>query len=744
MKLILQHDERDCGAACLSMIAAHYGLKLPISRHRELTKTDKSGTNLYGLVNGAGSIGLKADALFGTPDELREEIANGKIGFPFIAHIVSEDAMLHYVVVYGLRHDRFQIADPGKGKRRMALDQFFSCWTGYIVTIEKTGAFRKGNETKGSFVKFFAMLRGQYRRLALILVLSLLISSIGILGSFVFQLVLDDLTPAYEQGTDTHVEQIEHPGEGKNTVGLFLESIAVHTTDIAFVFCALIGLYLLQAGIQLARSYLIILLSRKIDILLTLSYYNHIMELPISSVMVRQTGEYLSRFSDTATIRQAISTATLTLLMDSLMVIACGFILYTQNARLFHVSLLMIVFYAVIVLVFRKPIEHSNRNVMECDARLQSYFKESIDGAETVKAAHAEAQVKKNTTGKFYGFIDAVLKNSIISASQDTLVGAIELIGTVVILWLGFSMALAEQVTVGSVVTFYALLAYFTEPIKNLIELQPTLQTAFVAADRLNDILELKSEDMKTGAVLPAEISRWDIQNVDFRYGNRELILRDVSLTLRRGEKIAIVGESGSGKTTLTKLMMRFYEPERGNILADGQNINTFSLAELRQNIAYVDQDTFLFSDTILNNLRLGNESATEIEIRQVCEISHAAEFIERLPLKYETPLDENGANLSGGQRQRLAIARALLRKPQLLILDEATSNLDTITESGIKNTIFRLDSNLTCIIIAHRLTTVKNCDRIYVMNEGRIVESGTHDELMNTNSIYRQMWEKQ
>lgn len=318
MKLILQHDERDCGAACLSMIAAHYGLKLPISRHRELTKTDKSGTNLYGLVNGAGSIGLKADALFGTPDELREEIANGKIGFPFIAHIVSEDAMLHYVVVYGLRHDRFQIADPGKGKRRMALDQFFSCWTGYIVTIEKTGAFRKGNETKGSFVKFFAMLRGQYRRLALILVLSLLISSIGILGSFVFQLVLDDLTPAYEQGTDTHVEQIEHPGEGKNTVGLFLESIAVHTTDIAFVFCALIGLYLLQAGIQLARSYLIILLSRKIDILLTLSYYNHIMELPISSVMVRQTGEYLSRFSDTATIRQAISTATLTLLMDSL------------------------------------------------------------------------------------------------------------------------------------------------------------------------------------------------------------------------------------------------------------------------------------------------------------------------------------------------------------------------------------------------------------------------------------------
>ena len=744
MKLIIQHDERDCGAAALSMIATHYGLKLPISRYRELTKTDKSGTNLYGLVNGAEKIGLKAEALSGTPDELKEGIANGEIGFPFIAHTVSEDAMLHYVVVYGLKHGRFLIADPGKGKRRLTPEQFFSCWTGYIVTFEKTGTFRKGNETKGSFVKFFAMLRGQYRRLILILVLSLIISAIGILGSFVFQLVLDDLTPVYEEVGEVHIEETEHIHEGESPVGHFLESVVAHTADINLVFCALIGLYLLQAGIQLARSYLIILLSRKIDIRLTLSYYDHIMALPVSSVIVRQTGEYLSRFSDTATIRQAISTATLTLLMDSLMVIACGFILYAQNACLFYVSLLMIFFYAVVVLAFRKPIERSNRSAMERDARLQSYFKESIDGVETIKAAHAEEQVKEKTTGKFYDFIDAILKSSVISASQDTIVGTIELIGTVVILWLGFSMALAGRMTVGSVITFYALLAYFTEPIKNLIGLQPTLQTAFVAADRLNDILELKSEDMKTGAIPPPKISRWDFQNVDFRYGNRELTLHKVSLTLQRGEKIAIVGESGSGKTTLAKLMMRFYESERGEILADGQNINTFSLTELRRNIAYVDQDTFLFSDTILNNLRLGNEAATEDEIRRVCEISHAAEFIERLPMKYETPLDENGANLSGGQRQRLAIARALLRKPQLLILDEATSNLDTITESGIRNTIFCLDSNLTCIIIAHRLTTVKNCDRIYVMNEGRIVESGTHDELMKTNGVYRRMWENQ
>ncbi len=746
MKLILQHDERDCGAACLSMIAAHYGLKLPISRYRELTKTDKSGTNLYGLVNGAEDIGFKAEALSGTPGELMDGIADGEICFPFIAHTVSEDAMLHYVVVYGLKFGRFQIADPGRGKRRMTPGQFFSCWTGYIVTLEKTGTFRRGNETRGSFVKFFAMLRGQYRRLAMILALSILVSAIGILGSFVFRLVLDNIYPVYEESVEVHSGEdvYDHEHGDESPIEHFLESIAAQMTDINTVFCALIGLYILQAVIQLVRSYLIILLSRKIDIRLTLSYYNHIMELPVSSVTVRQTGEYLSRFSDTAIIRQAISTATLTLLMDSLMVIACGFILYTQNVRLFYVSLLMLFFYAAVILIFRKPLERSNRSMMEHNARLQSYFKESIDCVETVKAAHAEEQVKEKTTGKFYGFIDAILKNSIISASQDTIVGAVELVGTVIILWLGFSMALAGQITVGSVITFYALLAYFTEPIKNLIELQPTLQTAFVAADRLNDILELKGEDMEAGAMPPDNISRWDFQNVDFRYGNRELTLRNVSFTLMRGEKIAIVGESGSGKTTLAKLMMRFYEPEQGKIFADGQEINTFSLAELRRNIAYVDQYIALFSDTIMGNLRLGNENATDDEIKQACKISRASEFIERLPLGYETPLDENGANLSGGQRQRLAIARALLRRPQLMILDEATSNLDTITESGIKNTIFNLNDDLTCIIIAHRLSTVKSCDRIYVMKEGQIVESGTHDELMDKNSIYRQMWESQ
>ena len=756
MKIILQHDERDCGAACLAMIASHHSLYLPISRCRELTKTDKLGTNLYGLTDGAKQIGLDAEALSGSSKELMDGIISGDISFPFIAHTVNETAMLHYVVVFGQSNGNFIIGDPGRGKQILPLEIFFQHWTGYIVTFKKNDTFKPGDYTRGVFLKFFRLLKGQWKKLAGVLAASLVIAAVGILGAFVFQIVIDNF--ATEQGyyaehehAHEDMEDLEESGEDSHTtrtsalehaVEDFAESVQGHFN---LIFISLLFLYLLRAIIQFVRGWLIIQVYRTIDLRLTLQYYNHIVDLPMSSLSVRQTGEYLSRFSDSASIRQAISGATLTLLLDSIMAIAGGVILFMESGRLFAVSLGMVILYAILVLLYRKPVEQSNRRVMEEDAQLQSYFKESIDGMETVKASNAGEQVKETTTEKFHRFLNAMVKSSMISVSQDTLAGTVELIGTVLILWMGFSMVLSGQLTIGTLMTFYVLLSYFTEPIKNLIELQPTIQTAFVAADRLNDILELETEQADSGVSseteMPAQTKYWEARHVDFRYGNRELTLHDVSFKINRGERIAIVGESGSGKTTLAKLFLRFYEPENGEVTLDGRNIGNYNLDALRESIAYVGQNTFLFSDTIRNNLTLGNPDLTEDEMNRVCELSKTADFIRDLPLGYDTPLDENGMNLSGGQRQRLAIARALARHPQLLILDEATSNLDTVTENGIRDTIFNLDRSMTCIIIAHRLTTIRSCDRIYVMKNGTVAETGSYEELMEKQGEFYRLW---
>lgn len=282
-------------------------------------------------------------------------------------------------------------------------------------------------------------------------------------------------------------------------------------------------------------------------------------------------------------------------------------------------------------------------------------------------------------------------------------------------------------------ITFNSLLGYFLDPVKNLINLQPQMQTAVVAAERLGEILDLEAEkDEREQNKLTPERLDGDIEfkNVKFRYGTRRLVLDNVDCVIRKGQKVAFVGESGSGKTTLTKLLLHLYTPEEGNILINSNNIEDIQMETLRERIAYISQETFLFSGTIMENLTLGVDDVTVDDVIEACKLAQAHEFINDMPLRYETMLEENGANLSGGQRQRLAIARAMLKKPDILILDEATSNLDAITERALDKTINEYCKDMTTIFIAHRLSTIKDCDQIFVMEKGQIIESGTHEEL--------------
>lgn len=714
MKIILQHDECDCGAACLCMVAAYHGYKMSISKSRELTRTDSTGTNLYGIVDGAEKIGLNATALSGTMEELLESIEKGEVSFPFVAHTISQSGMLHFVVVTGFRNHKILVADPAVGKRTLAMEEFAKEWTGSIAAFRKGEKFQKGNFTKSNLLKFLALMKGYRRGYLEVLFLSLFTAGIGIIGAFVFQIVIDGLN-----------------GE------------TIYAVKLNGIFTALICLYALQMAVQYIRGKLMILLSQRVDVKISMAFYRHLMKLPVSSIALRQTGDYLSRLSDTETIRQAISGASIAVALDSVMVLGCGWILFQKNQKLFGIAFGMVCIYILIAGLYHKPIESSNRKAMEKKAAFQSFFKESVDGIAFEKAFGCVEIILKKAESKFAELADAMIHGGKIEMLFDLLTGNVELIGTVVILWYGFSMVLEGEMTVGSLMTFYALLAYFTEPIKNLAELQPMLQTALVAADRLSDVLELQEENDIAGEKME-HIKSVKFENVDFRYGNHALTLEDVTLEVKKGEKIAVVGRSGSGKTSLARLLLHFYEAENGKILINGKEIQSLQTASLRRKIAYVAQEEFFFADSVINNLTLGSRNVSKEEIEEACRVSGAEEIIEELPFGYETPLNEGGKNLSGGQRQKLALARVLLRKPEFLILDEATSHMDAVAEKAFWVNVGKYRQEMGMIVIAHRLSVVKDCDRIFVMEKGRIAEEGTHEELLKKNGIYQELWDSQ
>lgn len=545
----------------------------------------------------------------------------------------------------------------------------------------------------------------------------MLITVLGILGSFYFKVLIDDILPAGLEKT-----------LGILSIGIIL-------------------LNLFKLLLSAFRSHLLLYLSQKLDIALLLGYYRHVLQLPMNFFGTRKVGEIISRFNDASKVRDAISGATLTIMIDTIMVVVGGAILYTQNGAMFGVTLVVVILYFVIVFSFNKWYKQLNQVQMENNAQLTSYMVESLNGIQTVKAYNAERKVNLETETKFIRLLGSVFKLSWVSNLQGSLVGLVELTGGIVILWVGAYNVIKGNLTIGQLITYNSLLAYFLDPVKNLINLQPQMQTAIVAADRLGEILDLEPErTSKEERKLTPDNMHGDInfKSVTFRYGTRRTVLEQITMNMKQGEKVALVGESGSGKTTLVKLILNLYHPEEGDVLINNNNIKDINLESLRDKIAYIPQETFLFSGSIMDNLILGLDDVTVEEVIEASKKAQAHDFINELPLRYETRLEENGSNLSGGQRQRLAIARAILKKPDILILDEATSNLDSITERAIEDTIEEYSKGMTTIIIAHRLSTIKRCNMIFVMEKGKIIEAGRHEQLIGFEGMYAKLWGQQ
>lgn len=720
---IKQHDITDCGAACLATICKQNGYNIGISKIREIAGTDKQGTNVYGVIKAAEALGFSAKGVKGDKNAFFSEFP-----LPCIAHVIVDGNMLHYVVIHKITEKQIVMADPGVGIVKLKPEEFFGeiyedgkspkyQWSGVLILLMKSNDFQKEEESKGLFQRFIHLLLPQKKLIIHIFIASLIYTILGILAAFYFKVLVDDILPNY-----------------------LIKTLATLSIGI-------IVLNVFKILLNAFRTHLLLYLSQKLDIALLLGYYRHVLELPMNFFGTRKVGEIVSRFNDASKVRDAISGATLTIMIDTLMALAGAIILYMQNAQMFGIAIIMVILYLIIVVTFNKWYQRLNRKQMEDNAQLTSYLVESLNGIQTVKAYNAERKANRETEIKFVKLLKSIFDLSWVSNLQSSLKIFVELVGGVVILWVGSVCVIKGQITIGQLITFNSLLVYFLDPVKNLINLQPQMQTAVVAADRLGEILDLEAEkgENERKKLCPDSLSG-DIvfKDISFRYGTRQLVLEDINLTIKKGQKVAFVGESGSGKTTLSKLLLHLYKAESGNILINDNNIEDIQIEKLREKIAYISQETFLFSGSILDNLSLGLDYATMDDVIEATKSAQAHDFINELPLRYETRLEENGANLSGGQRQRLSIARAMLKKPDILIMDEATSNLDAITEKQLDKTISEYSENMTTIFIAHRLSTIKNCDQIFVMDKGRIIERGTHEELKRLGGKYSMLAKQQ
>ncbi|CEN22555.1 peptidase domain-containing ABC transporter [Paraclostridium sordellii] len=710
---VKQHDLKDCGCACITTICKQYGLKYPISKIREVSGTDKEGTSAYGLIKALESLGFSAKGVMAnTPEDIFSEIP-----LPAIAHVVIDKSVLHYVVIHKITSKKIIIADPAKGIVTYDIKDFFEIWTGVLIVMAPTTKFKKGNETKGVLLRFFDLIKPQKVLLINIFLSSLLITILGVVGSFYFKFLVDNIIP-------NNLDK------------------SLHTLSIAFI---LLGIFkVITEGF---RSQLLIYLAQKLDIPLMLGYYDHVIKLPMNFFSTREVGEIISRFNDASNIREAVSGVTLTMMIDVFMVVVGGIILYLQSSSLFAVTIIPIILYAIIVFSFKNKIEEVNRETMESNAKLTSYLVQSLNGIETIKSFNAEREVNLETEKRFIKVVKNVFENGKVSNIQSSIKKLVEACFAILILWLGGIQVLDGKITFGELLSFNALLVYYLDPIENIINLQSMLQTAVVAAERLSEILDLNIENQNENLEkIKPETLKGDIkiENLDFRYGTRRNVLENINLNIQSGEKIALVGESGSGKSTLAKLLLNFYPFEKGEITINKLNLKDIDLECLRSKIAYISQETFLFNGTIIENLTLGNSEVSYEQIIDACKKAQIHDFINSLPLRYNTIIEENGSNFSGGQKQRLSIARAILKKPDILIMDEATSNLDSITEKAIEKTIVEFSEGITTIMIAHRLSTIKVCDRIYILEKGKIIEHGSHINLINNKGIYYDLWKNQ
>ncbi|MGE3779311.1 MAG: peptidase domain-containing ABC transporter, partial [Pirellulaceae bacterium] len=493
------------------------------------------------------------------------------------------------------------------------------------------------------------------------------------------------------------------------------------------------------------RHYLLAHVGRTVDLSLIAGYARHLLSLPMSFFEMRQVGEIVSRVNDAAKIREAISGACLTAMVDGIVVICTSVVLWMYDGRLAAVAMVFAPLWLIAVIAHHPITRRRSREAMEKAAKLSAHLVEDISGVETFKTFGAERARVEEGEHRLVRLVQSLFSLQKLSISMGAVGSVISGLAGVIVLWYGGHRVVSGALTIGELMFFYTLVGYLLEPMERLAGVNAQVQDALVAVDRLYQVFEIPGERLDDRkAAFRGVRDAIELRGVSFRYGCRDKVLDGVNLRIPAGATVAIVGESGCGKSTLLKLLTRLHDPVQGQILVDGVDLRDFDLGSLRSRCAVVSQEPFIVSGTLRDNIALGAPQATLNDVIAAARAAGLEEFINRLPDRFDTVIGERGANLSGGERQRLAIARALLRSPSILIFDEATSHLDTSTERVIQENLQGVFAARTVLLVAHRLSTIRDADLIYLMHRGQVLEQGDHDSLMALNGRYARLWRAQ
>ncbi|MBD2503113.1 peptidase domain-containing ABC transporter [Anabaena azotica] len=698
---VLQHSQEDCGAACIAAIAKYYGRNLTLSRIREVVGTGQFGTTLLGLQRGAQTLGFKAHSVKTSP-ELFHRINEAPL--PAIIHWKGN----HWVILYGKKGKNYVVADPAVGIRYLSQKELSEGWKDLLMLLLEPDAELfsqiESDRTSG-FWRFFKRVWKFRAILAQALPLNLLLGVLSLASPFLLQILTDDVL------------------------------IRGDTRLLTTMAIAVVVMNIISSSLGWVQSNLIAHFAQRLQLGLVMEFAQQILRLPLSYYETRRSGEIVSRLQDINQINQLVAQVVITLPSRFFIAVISFSLMAFYSWKLTIVALLIAAIMTTSTIVFQPILRNKTRELLVQEAEAQGVLVETFKGALTLKTTTSDTQFLEEFNSRFGQLANLTFRTIQIGIINNTFSSFVSTVGGIFLLWCGGNLVInpAENLSIGQLLAFNSMNGNVLGLIATIISFVDEFTRAKTSVQRLTEVIDTTPENANDGKKPLAKITGDDniiCTNVNFHYVGRVDLLEDFTLTIPGGKVTAIIGKSGCGKSTLAKLITGLYTLQSGNIRIGLYNLDDLSLDCLRQQVVLVPQDAHFWSRSIVENFRLGAPYVTFEQIVRACKIADADEFISKLPEKYQTILGEFGANISGGQRQRLAIARAIVTEPPILILDESTGGLDPVSESLVLAQLLQHRRDKTTILISHRPQVISRADWIVFLEQGRLKMQGSLKDL--------------